>query len=131
QTDQLTVRHARRDGDPHGVVLQLQCAVRFQLRTFQLQRSRRASKGLLEVDVDPCVMVARGASLSAPKRIAAGGAAAKSSIAEQGREEIAEAFRFLELLHAGAVAGTCPALTWSPAELKATSPVRRWPELLS
>src|SRR5262249_529726 len=104
QPDQLAIRHARRDRDTNRVGLQLQGPLRFEVRALQLQRSCRAREGLLEVDVDARMVIARSATARAPEVTIA--PAREATASEQGRKEVTEAFGFLELLGVRATSGT-------------------------
>src|SRR6185437_3082783 len=53
QANELALGHAGRNGDPHGMRLELQGAVRLELGPLELERAGRAGVRLLEVDVDP------------------------------------------------------------------------------
>ena len=52
EPDLLAFRDARRNRHAHRVSTQLECAVRLQLRTLQIERARAAAIGLLEIEVD-------------------------------------------------------------------------------
>ena len=132
KADQLSLGHARRNCHADRVRLQIQRAIRLQIRTLQLKSSRSAVVGLLQIYVNPRVMIAGGAAGSAATERTAAGAAAKAAAAKQRREEVTEAFSLFKFLRLRSAAlRPAAALARSAFELETTAPVRRWPECLT
>src|SRR6185312_3467439 len=119
QPDELTVGHPGGDRNAHGVRTQLQRAVRLELWPFEVERARAAAESLLQVNIDPRMMIPPG-GLALPLPSGSEGAPAP----KERREEVAEAF-LLEYVRTAGTAGA------AAAELEAARPVGRRPELLT
>ncbi len=129
----LALGDAGRDGDPYSMGLHLQRTVRLYLWSLELERPRRPSKRLLQIDINSGVMIAPGATTGA-------GLLCKgttSTAAEQRREEVAIAL-FIEDAF-GAISGALRTATASPSgaptratpEFETIGPIRWRPELLA
>ncbi len=121
----LTVRDTDWDGDADRMRTQLEGAVRFELRSLQIERACTAAIGFLEIEIDPCMMVATRATARARTRRAPRGTPKGRSSSKQRGEEVAEPA--LLLVGLPEAAATCA----RPPELEAFRPSRRRAELLS
>ena len=126
--DLLALGDTGRDRHPQGSRLRDHVAVGRHFRRTQLDVSRTAPVGVLEVDLDPCdvVLSRRREAAAATPRAGTSSLAEWTAVTEQFREKVAE------LAHAGAARTAPPAAAAGAArEFEALAPVRRRPEILS